>query len=155
MHTLIAKALAMGFAGTMAIMGSTTMQTPDAGGLAAALYATPSVEQQVPSALDQWLENLAQCESKGNPKAINEDDGGSPSFGLFQYKAATWKSYIRKYDFIEDASDKDMMKLIFDRDLQIELTKHILAEKNGWKNWYNCIRSFYNRMDGEILSELR
>ena len=100
---------------------------------------TPLIVEEI-SAFDLMVEKLAYCESTGNPKALNPHDAGSPSYGLFQYKASTWKTYIRKYNLVE-GTDAELMRRIYDADLQRELTKKILEEESGgWQHWYTCSR---------------
>lgn len=86
-----------------------------------------------------FLNKLAFCESSNNPLAINPDDKGSPSFGLFQYKEKTWEYKIRKYDLLPYATDAELMNFIFDEGLQTYLTKRILKD-GGWRHWFNCGR---------------
>ena len=48
---------------------------------------------------DVWLNDLAQCESGGNPNALNPHDPVTRSVGLFQFKDKTFLKYARKYNF--------------------------------------------------------
>lgn len=42
---------------------------------------------------EKTLLSMARCESQFKPSAHNEDDGGSPSTGLYQYKKGTFERY--------------------------------------------------------------
>jgi Transglycosylase SLT domain len=37
--------------------------------------------------------HIAHCESHLNPSALNPNDGGTPSYGLFQFKKSTFYGY--------------------------------------------------------------
>jgi len=42
---------------------------------------------------------LANCESGGNPSALNPmDSDGTPSNGMYQFKRSTWRYFVEKYD---------------------------------------------------------
>ena|SRR3990167_8702458 len=90
--------------------------------------------------LDKKIDRLSQCESGGDERIINPDDGGSPSFGKFQYKEATWHHYLDLYPEILPFTERaERMNLIFDGETQRQLTKKILEEeKEGSRNWLNC-----------------
>ena len=86
---------------------------------------------------DDVLEALAKCESGNNPLKVNWDDGGSPSYGLYQFKKTTWEIQIRKYKMLEQATGAELMNFIYDREVQTELAGKMLA--NGlWRHWLNC-----------------
>lgn len=91
--------------------------------------------------MSETLAMLAFCESSGNPLAVNPNDHGSPSYGLFQYKWATWKWKMAQYGLAPNADDADLMNLIWDKNTQTKLTILILREPNGWRNWTNCYSS--------------
>ena len=84
-------------------------------------------------AIERYLSRLAYCESRGNPKAINPDDMGSPSFGLFQYKIGTFKYFSDMFNFEGD---------IMNGEDQWELTKMVISADEGNKShWFNCNKS--------------
>jgi hypothetical protein len=88
---------------------------------------------------ERLLDKLAYCESSGNPKALNPNDAGSPSYGLYQYKAATWKTYLAKYGLTPATGAP--LDHIYDASLQKELTRRILEDEvDGWKHWQTCSR---------------
>jgi hypothetical protein len=82
---------------------------------------------------------LASCESGNNPLAVNPHDNGSPSYGLYQYKRATWINQIRKYGYLKNAEDNELMNFIYDREWQDKITLLTLQDGgiNNWKNCYN------------------
>lgn len=88
-------------------------------------------------ALDARLVKLANCESNNNPKAINPNDGGSPSYGLYQWKVDSFYRYNQKYEILPDLERQEVMNIIYDPDIQTKLTRRVL-EDGGWRNWKNC-----------------
>lgn len=87
--------------------------------------------------IEMRMEDLAFCESTNNSKAYVHDDGGSPSYGLFQYKIPTAKWFNEKYNLGFHIDEKT----IFDINIQKELTRHALAD-NQYRHWYNCSRKY-------------
>ena len=81
---------------------------------------------------------LAKCESGNNPLAVNWHDNGSPSYGLFQWKEASWIYQIRKFGYLEEAENKELMNYIYDREWQERITLATLQETNGFRHWTNC-----------------
>lgn len=69
------------------------------------------------------------------------NDGGSSSYGLYQYKKATWYAYIERYKLFPDAEPAELMNLIWDRYSQELVTRTILTnEPQSWRLWYNCLK---------------
>lgn len=89
---------------------------------------------------EQEINALIDCESGGDRMAINYNDGklGSHSYSILQFKYETFKSYIRKYGWLSQAEDAELMNFIFDSDIQKALADKILDEPGGHKNWLNC-----------------
>lgn len=55
-----------------------------------------------------WIDRLVQCESRGNPRAINpKDRDGTPSYGLLQFKPSTFASYARAYGMASTSNFMD------------------------------------------------
>lgn len=60
-----------------------------------------------------WLDRLVQCESHGDPKAVNpKDRDGTPSYGLLQFKPSTFAMFSKAYGM---ASTTDYMDPIAQR----------------------------------------
>ena len=58
------------------------------------------------------IDCLALKESSNNPEVINWDDGGSPSYGLLQFKRSTWNFYcVEKYNLPDDIMNPDYQRL--------------------------------------------
>jgi len=89
------------------------------------------------------LTSLALCESSNNPLAVNPHDPITPSYGLYQFKEATWNFYINKYHLFPNSEPTERMNFIWDRSSQEVVARLILHEKNGWRNWTNCLRWYY------------
>jgi len=114
-------------------------------------------EAQRPDALDRWITKLAFCESSNRPEAINQFDGGSPSYGYLQWKLKSFWLYNQKYKILPDLERDEVRNIIMDREVQIELARRVLLEEangRGWRNWWYCsqkaglaelekIRSYY------------
>lgn len=91
------------------------------------------------------LEYLIKCESGGNIYALNPDDGGSPSYGLVQWKEQSFWYYNEKYKILQDLEREEVLNIIYEPYAQIELAKKVLEEENGWKNWFNCLKNYDNQ----------
>src|SRR3990167_2794861 len=85
------------------------------------------------------MEKLAMCESSNNHLAINPHDGGSPSFGLYQYKRGTWEYFVRKYDLFPVAEAAELENLIMDREAQELVTWNVLKNPKTYVHWRNCL----------------
>ena len=85
------------------------------------------------------MEGLAKCESGNNPKAINWNDGGSPSFGLYQFKRGTWVGSVRELSLFPDAEDAELQNLILDRNAQELVVSKLTEDPDKWWLWKNCM----------------
>lgn len=116
------------------------------------LKNTPKIEESAQKAdfpvnkendviLAYFMRKLMECESGGKVTATNPHDGGSPSFGLYQWKTSSFYAYNLKYKLLPDIEKNEVINIIYDPELQHEMTKLVLMEKGGWRNWFNCSRS--------------
>lgn len=80
---------------------------------------------------------LAFCESSNNPKAINYNDGGSPSYGKYQYKMGTAQDFAKAYDYPVEVTEDN----ILDEQLQDTLTYRALKD-GQYRHWYNCSKKY-------------
>ena len=140
MQLLVSKALAAGFAASMAIGGNTTPQMPNATASPAAIYsqnkAIVAFESQSP--INYWIDKLIALESKGKSNAKVLDWNGLHSFGCLQFQMGTFEEYGLKYKLF--SSDDDLDKLIYNCDLQREITKRMIRENPGnWRKWYTSV----------------
>ncbi len=162
MQLLVTKALAAGFAVSMAIGGNTTPQlfmlhsfsegAPNAtlpAGRQALSPATTYRQNDIVIAfsatgaekrntLDSWLKKLVflESEGKGNIKVL--DSNGLHSFGCLQFQMGTFKEFGLKYDLI--SKDDDLNKVIYDCALQKEIAKKMIQENPGnWRRWYTSV----------------
>ena len=101
------------------------------------------VVQQSPDPLNPVIDRLSWCESRDNEYAVNPHDGGSASYGRFQFKEATWHYYLDRYGLFPDVERAERMNLIWDGYSQEIATRLVLSEKGGWANWFNCLKGFY------------
>ena len=91
--------------------------------------------------LGWYINKLAICESRNNPNVINHNDGGSPSYGLLQFKLDTFKGYSRKLGLYKDTEDAEFMNLIMGKEDQLKLARAMLEDNwNNWSNWKNCAK---------------
>ncbi|GEM_PF-3221734 len=151
MQLLISKALAVGFAASMAIGGNTTPQMPNATASLAATYSGNKTTTVVFSArggsalggesqspLNYWIEKLIALESEGKSNIKVLDWNGLHSFGCLQFQMDTFEEYGLKYKLL--SPDDDLDKLIYDCDLQKEITRRMILENPGnWKKWYMSV----------------
>ena len=57
---------------------------------------------------EAWLDDLVQCESRGNAAAINpKDRDGTPSYGLLQFKPSTFAEFSKAYGIGDPAEYMD------------------------------------------------
>lgn len=71
------------------------------------------IEKKVSDAREKWLAKLIQCESRGNPKAINPKDlDGTASYGLLQFKPSTFWAFGETYGIVKREKNKDEPKLV-------------------------------------------
>lgn len=78
-----------------------------------------------------WLSALEWCESRGYDNAINPDDGGSRSVGIFQFKDSTFQHYVKVYELNFEPED------IYNREKQTILAKLMLQDGLEY-HWKNC-----------------
>jgi len=87
--------------------------------------------------LDVYLRELSKCESGGLPDLEVLDTNGKMSRGKFMFQEHTFKTYTRKYGFLENAEDKELMNFIYDPEYQWKLTKKMIQD-GGVGHWQNC-----------------
>lgn len=95
------------------------------------------VKLKVSDAQEAWLGQLINCESAGNPGAINPlDRDGTPSYGLLQFKPSTFHGYRKQYG-LEEAE-------LMDPEAQKETVRHMMQDPGV--NWYQqfpaCTRKY-------------
>lgn len=74
--------------------------TPTDGAIAAQTQqeAIQASLPQLPPNIEAKVVALGQCESHGDPAAVNPiDRDGTPSNGKYQFKRGTWRAYVLKY----------------------------------------------------------
>lgn len=140
MQLLVSKALAAGFAASMAIGGNTTLPMPNATASPAATYqqskAIAVFEDESP--LNYWINKLVDLESEGKSNLKILDLNGLYSYGCLQFQMGTFVGYGLKYKLL--SPDDDFGKLIYDCDLQKSIAKRIILENPGnWRKWYTSV----------------
>lgn len=94
-------------------------------------------EQTTTYAQDVWIGKLEQCESSGNPDAVNPNDlDGTPSYGAFQFKPSTFAMYVRKYGISADAKD------FMNRSVQRNIVERMMNDGDvRWtREFPDCVR---------------
>lgn len=145
MQLLATKALAAGFAVSMAVGGTTTTQMPNATASPATIYYQNSTAINFPSksvakksALDLWLKKLAYLESEGRDNLKVLDLNGLHSFGCLQFQMDTFREFGLRYGLISE--DDNLEKVIYDCALQKKIAKEMLRENYGyWRKWYTSV----------------
>lgn len=91
--------------------------------------------------------SIMQCESGGNPKAINYEDAkitGYPSKGLYQFQPKTFLKYGIKYKvFPEGTTLKEAEKKIYDPAYNAAVA-HGMIDEGLTSHWLNCFNSYKN-----------
>lgn len=155
MQLLATKALAAGFAVSMAIGGSTTPQmfmlhsfsegAPNATDSPAATYyqnspvvAFSATGAEKKNTLDSWLKKLIDLESDGKSNIKVLDHNGLHSFGCLQFQMSTFKEFGLKYNLISE--EDELGKVIYDCALQKQIAKKMIQENPGyWRKWYTSV----------------
>ena len=78
------------------------------------------------------MQALAVCESGGNEKALNPNDGGTRSVGILQFKDATFRGFMKRFSFVIPPAS------IWDAETQMALARRMILEPQGWRHWKNC-----------------
>lgn len=95
------------------------------------------LSQTSPDPLGAWLNRLVSKESEGKTHIKVLDHNNRYSYGCLQFQMATFKSYIRKYDLLPEAEDKELENMIYDCDFQKTLARKMIEDDySNWKNWY-------------------
>lgn len=84
--------------------------------------------------MPETLNQLAMCESSGNPNAYVHNDGGSPSYGALQFKLGTFNHFGERYGI--EHSD------IMSKEQQFAIAEKMIYE-GRWEHWYNCLHKIY------------
>jgi len=145
MQLLATKALAAGFAVSMAIGGNSTPQMPNATDSPAATYHQNSTvivfsatDAEKKNTLDSWLKKLVYLESEGKNNIKVLDHNGLHSFGCLQFQMSTFREFGLRYGLISE--DDDLEKVIYNCPLQKEIAKEMIRENPGyWRKWYTSV----------------
>lgn len=147
MELFVTKALAAGFAVSMAVGGATTLQMPNATASPATTYhqsstaiafSTTVVERR--NTLDSWIKKLVYLESEGKNNIKVLDSNGLYSFGCLQFQMGTFRGFGLKYGLI--SGDDDLYSVIYDCSLQKQIAKKMIEDNPGnWRHWYNSVKT--------------
>lgn len=87
--------------------------------------------------LDFWINKLGKierCEPNGTW------DSGSLSFGILCFKEKTFIQYVKKFNLLPDAEDKEILNFIGDNFFQKRLARLMILDNfNNWKHWQTSI----------------
>lgn len=120
---------------TLAFLAGTIGQR----GVVEVMLHEPEAPPVVRDNIDDIIDRLAQCESSGDPDAINPDDGGSVSFGLLQIKKDTFQYFNQRHKLLPDLEYDEIENVIMDPDIQRALVRKVLEEDmDNLDRWYNC-----------------
>lgn len=138
MNILILKNIAAGMLLVATHGGSTSaIMAP---GILAFQGNTIQVTEIKQDALDVWLDRLAYIESEGRERIKILDHNKRYSYGCLQFQMQTFKSYIKKYDLLEDGDSTDLNELIYDCGFQKVLARLMIEDDySNWRNWYTSV----------------
>lgn len=90
------------------------------------------------SALDLWLEKLADLESHGQDHIKILDVNGKYSYGCLQFQEWTFKTFGAKYGLLKSGSN--WQEEIYDCSLQKEIAKRMIRDDYSlWQSWYTSV----------------
>lgn len=117
------------------VMGTTTIS-------AEAPEMTP--EQLFNRDLSIWSDKLGQCESQGNPKAINpKDSDGKPKFGYHQYMPSTFIGFAKKYNIYPEIDVDVAFTYMLDKEKTTHLTMEVMRQNpKEFGHWGKTCRDF-------------
>jgi len=98
---------------------------------------TPKAEAAQRDYLDERLDNLAECESQHRPWIEIVDTNGELSYGIYQFQAKTFVSYMQEYGLAPHAEPAELMNFIKDPVMQRRLTREML-EDGLYYHWKAC-----------------
>ena len=88
---------------------------------------------------------IMNCESGGNPKAINTQDAkitGHASKGLFQFQPNTFHKAVLRYKlFPEGTSKEEVLKKIYDPVFNAAAAHGLIEDGEYW-HWKNCYNEY-------------
>ena len=93
------------------------------------------------SPLEQWVEDLAMCESGDNPNALNPKDPITRSVGWLQFKDATFLREARLQSFYpKETTDKEILSHIWEQHTQKVMAIGMITRNyENWRAWTNCV----------------
>jgi hypothetical protein len=108
------------------------------------LFLTGNTHAQE-SNLDLKLFNeIVKCESNFNPRAYNPTDGGSPSYGLLQFKISTFRNFGIIYGvFPKGTTLQEAKKYIWRPEYQGAIAMGMMAD-GLYSHWFNCHNAALN-----------
>lgn len=104
----------------------------------------PAVPRGTTDEQEKWLADLEQCESRGNPGAINpEDRDGTPSYGLLQFKPSTFEMFAKAYGIEGELMDPDAQRNIVRRMMHDPSVR--------WETQFpDCVKKYIGRPPGVL-----
>ncbi|MEK7608179.1 MAG: hypothetical protein AAB495_01225 [Patescibacteria group bacterium] len=121
------------------VLGGFLPTTLNAITTAATYEEIPSIQIQEAQELDRWIERLILLESEGRTNITILDVNNKHSFGCLQFQKATFVSYGKRYGLL--GSSDDVMKKIYDCELQKKLAKRMIEESHrNWRHWYTSVQ---------------
>lgn len=94
------------------------------------------------SGLVQWVSRLVHLESRNNSFLKIVDKNGLFSYGCLQFQQITFVSQVRRHRLApEPSSDSEIMKRVFDCDLQKDLAVRMIREDwRNYRHWWNSVK---------------
>lgn len=86
-----------------------------------------------------WLTRLGKGEAC--PPHGLVDTNNKKSYGTFCYQEYTFLMFVRKYNLLPQAEDREVLNFIGDKEFQLLLTKKVFDDDlDNWIHWQTTIR---------------
>ena len=106
------------------------------------LIEPPTIQYEVEpikDELDVWLDKLETYENC--PVEGIVDTNHKLSYGCLCFQFSTFKSFVKQYNFLPEAEEREYLNMIGDCDFQKILAKQMLqSDYNNWKHWWTSVR---------------
>lgn len=108
------------------------------------LFLCPAVYPVVPEVkvsdpVAEWVDKLGEHENCP-PEGII-DSNKKRSYGKFCYQVETFKMFVKRYNMLPQAEDKEVLNFISDDTFQKELTVRVIRDNpKNWTHWFTSTK---------------
>lgn len=96
-------------------------------------------EQKADIIHNYFLDQLAECESGGDPTIVILDTNSANSRGEFMFQTATMTYYLDKFGMLGDMEQEDVINYSHSSELSREMASRIIKTEY-YDDWYICSR---------------